>query len=152
MVWGWSHTQEAYFNVADNVRHQTKEWLIEVYAEWHARLKHGDEQSFSEAKFNRAKKQAERISKRLGDDILAGFIIEKMEEQALCENGGHMAWTCPYGCGPHLLSFDSIAEAEERAREEAEEAEREAEWQAALREEPAADELLDEFLSGDEDG
>lgn len=100
MVWSWSHTNEAYDNAEQNVRSQSREWLEVVYAEWEARI--GDSDDMNQRKYDRALKKA----KTLDDETLADYIWEKMSEQANCENGGFQAWACPYGCGPHLVSFD----------------------------------------------
>ena len=101
MAWGWSHSPEAYQNARNNLDLQEREWLEIVFAEWHA-AKPGDHEHFSRQRYARRLRQA----KKLPSDTLVEFIWEKMEEQALCTNGGWQAWACPYGCGPHLVSFD----------------------------------------------
>ena len=34
MTWEWSHTDEAYAAVHEQLLAKPREWLIEVYAEW----------------------------------------------------------------------------------------------------------------------
>jgi len=112
MVWSWSHSQQAYDNAEENVRKQSREWLETVYAEWEAKIP--DSEDMNDKKYRKALKAA----KKLADDTLADYIWEKMSQQALCENGGHQAWACPYGCGPHLVSFDYEDEDEDEEEED----------------------------------
>lgn len=50
---------------------------------------------------------------------LAESIWSRMEELATCTNGGWEAYCCPFGCGPHMVSFSSLAERREEALEKA---------------------------------
>jgi hypothetical protein len=49
------------------------------------------------------------------DEAINELIWDKMAEKATCENGGHEAWCCPFGCGPHLVPFDPISTEEDNA-------------------------------------
>lgn len=103
MAWEWSHTVEAMQNAAANVKAKDREWLRTVYAEWKAKQPSAydaDHDGFSMVAFKSAVLQSERLY----DGSMADYICDKMEQQALCDNGGHSAWACPYGC--HKVSFD----------------------------------------------
>ena len=107
MSWSWSHTPEAYANAQANVQAQNKEWLEIVYAEWESQVPHDQGlDGFDNSKYNRAKRKA----KKLPADVLAEYIWEKMSEQAVCDNGGHNAHCCPYGCGCHTVPFNLVQE------------------------------------------
>ena len=103
MVWSWSHASEAYADAQSQVEAQEREWLEVVYAEWHA--VDDIEQvlpDFDEHEYEAALSLAGELS----EDVLAEFIWEKMSEQATCQNGGHDAWACPYGC--HTVPFSPV--------------------------------------------
>ena len=118
MAWSWSHTVQAYADVAENVHNKDREWLEVVFAEWHAcKNPQEDSDQFSQYKYNVALKRA----KKLPEDMLADYICERMEEYATCTNGGHYAYACPSGCGCHLVSFSHEDTDEERAEREANE-------------------------------
>ena len=102
MAWEWSHSQEAYSNCRENILHRDREWLEVVYAEWVVRRFLEDENDWDSDKYTESLEHA----KTLAEDVLADYIWDAMEEQATCDNGGFNAWACPYGCGPHLVSFD----------------------------------------------
>ena len=107
MSWEWSHT--GYENVRENLLELDKRTLDVIWAEWAANTVFGDEESFDEAKYDRALTRAAGFPA----DILANDIWENMSNQGLCTNGGHAAWSCPYGCGCHMVSFDREEEEEE---------------------------------------
>lgn len=107
MAWSWSHLQQAYANSRENLSCLDKPTLEIIFAEWRAaQVKHGAIDSFSphfsQRKYDRALKHAQTLSQ----DTLVDFNWKKASEQATCENGGHEAWMCPYGCGAHCVSFD----------------------------------------------
>lgn len=103
MAWGWSHTQEAYDNLRRQIAVQDREWLEIVYAEWRcAKFDKYHEAHFRQKVYDRALIHV----KKLPDGYLRKFIYEQSERQALCTNGGHLAWCCPFDCGPHELPFD----------------------------------------------
>lgn len=105
MVWSWSHTQEAYVNLSENIARRDREWLEEVYAEWKSNPKghfHPEDfgsEDFDDRRFDRAKSAAKYIA----TESLIERIWEWCERQARCENGGWQAWVCPYGC--HTAPF-----------------------------------------------
>ena len=57
---------------------------------------------------------------------LAESIWPRMEELATCTNGGWEAYCCPYGCGPHMVTFSSADELREEGLEKARVAKRRA--------------------------
>jgi hypothetical protein len=100
MAWNWSHTAEAYQNVLANLNKMDREKLETIYAEWEATtIRVTGQHILNDAKYEAAKVKA----KQLPTDILADYIYEKSEEQALCTNGGHFAYVCPLTC--HKVSF-----------------------------------------------
>lgn len=104
MSWSWSHTHEAYANVEKNIQLQPRQWLETVYAEWCA-LDNEDEHD--ESGFNLGRyTEALAVAKSMTDMELADFIWDKTNELRRCENGGHLAHCCPYGCLCHMVSFD----------------------------------------------
>ena len=114
MVWQWSHTADGIDDVRTRLELQSRRWLVTVYAEWHARICHEDEEDeFCDRKYRAARKQA----RQLDDVALIDAVWDSMCELQSCENGGHEAWACPFGC--HLLSFSWISEREHRQLERA---------------------------------
>lgn len=102
MAWQWAHGVEAYVDACANVHSRPREWLEVVYAEWKAcKDPHARPDDFSKWKYRRALAHA----KTLSDEVLADYIWERMEEYAVCTNGGHKAYGCPSGCSPHLVPF-----------------------------------------------
>jgi hypothetical protein len=95
MAWEWSHADEAYRAVEANIRRKPRAWLEVVYAEWVAK----DGIGLDDKKYQKALLKA----KTLPDETLADFVWRKTEEHRTCENGGHRAHACPFGCGPHLV-------------------------------------------------
>ena len=100
MSWSWSHTTEAYACAQKQVQEMPREKLEVIYAEWNARIPDDGEGLNQEAYA-----KALAFAKTHPEDLLADFIWEKMEEQAICTNGGWEAWVCPYGCGCHMVPF-----------------------------------------------
>lgn len=117
MAWSWNHTQCAYACVQLNVEDKSKEWLDVVYAEWQA-AENDEHENLDINNFNKDKyKKALVEADKLPDDVLADYIWERMSEAAICENGGHNAWACPSGCGPHLIPFELPVDKEEIDRD-----------------------------------
>lgn len=100
----WSHSNEAYANAQENVNRKDRDWLEVVFAEWRSYYScYSDRKNeFDEKKYNEALEEAKQIT----DDALAEYIWSKAEFQTTCENGGHQAHCCPFGCGCHMVSFD----------------------------------------------
>jgi len=107
MAWSWSHTHEAYANARENVFDMKPKVLAQCYAEWRAHTsREQDEGGFNEKRYRRELRRSYSLMSRGHAERLAEFVWERMEEQATCTNGGWQAWACPFGCGPHLVSFD----------------------------------------------
>lgn len=112
MAWSWSHTQEAYANAEANLYALPPETLREIAAEWCASSSSDDDadhEGFSPARYA----HAYRTNGGIPADELAERIWDQASEQATCDNGGFQAWTCPYGCGPHTVSFSSSSDNDE---------------------------------------
>ena len=115
MTWSWSHTDEAYADACENLGALSVETLREIWAEWlstDTQYDHpdSDHSGFSLALYVKALAGIQDLSA----DVLADSIWEQASEQATCDNGGHNAWMCPHGCGPHCVPFsrdtaDSLA-------------------------------------------
>jgi hypothetical protein len=124
MAWPWSHTSEAYDNVARNVEQLPREQLEEIYAEWQAAItgnkyqhaiwqidaEYGyastdppefDNEAWSDYAYEVAKAEVGEIP----SDVLVALINDWARSHAVCDNGGFNAWVCPTGC--HRVSFDS---------------------------------------------
>ena len=108
-MWEWSHTNEAYAAAEKNLRNMHKDRLDIIWAEW---MSYGPreqyEDGFNSEAYPRHHKQAQNIP----SDILADAIWERAAEQALCTNGGHEAYICPFHCGPHMVSFSDESDLE----------------------------------------
>ena len=103
MAWSWSHTQEAYATAEKNVYSLTVDELITILAEWEA-SEDGDDESFDEEVYENEKGRLWSEYETLGGkDRLSDAVWIRASTQATCDNGGHNAWTCPYGC--HTVSF-----------------------------------------------
>ena len=103
MVWEWSHTSEAYVNARAQLDAQSDEWLRVVWSEWQAyTTREDDPDAFDTERYESALVEAADIP----TDILADTIWDRMSEAANCTNGGWSAWSCPFGCGCHLVPFD----------------------------------------------
>jgi hypothetical protein len=114
LTWEWCHSPGAYEAARENLANLDRAVLRTIFAEWEAapkkhRVIDSSSTNMSMRKYERALKRATTLP----DDILVDFIWEKMEEFRTCTNGGWRAWCCPYGCGPHLVSFDPPEEKQE---------------------------------------
>jgi hypothetical protein len=107
MAWSWSHTQEAYDNVRDNLCSLPEAALHVIFAEWAASV-NTTEESY------RAEFDADLYAEGLAEaretpiDMVQAEVWEKVKALAVCDNGGFEAWVCPYGC--HTLPFDLMEE------------------------------------------
>lgn len=113
MAWSWSHTQEAYDAVREQIFAQDREWLEVVWAEWKTAKKdrHGcyDQNNFNQKKYERMLKRA----KKFDNETLAEEIWNFTQEYATCSNGGWEAYCCPFDCGCHQIPFTPPAEEDE---------------------------------------
>ena len=116
MAWSWSHTQDAYESVHEQLLQKadkaqegdrdSQEWLMVVWAEWKAEDEYSPGQ-FNMERYERALRKAYRrgVSQHTGWHQLAEDIWENAERLATCTNGGWEAYVCPSGCGCHLIPF-----------------------------------------------
>lgn len=115
MAWSWSHTDEAYAAVeeqlndkaddANNGDEDAANWLHVVWAEWVASdwQNHLVMADLNLRKYELCIVRAKRQGESLGYEKLTKDIWEWTSELAACTNGGHEAYLCPHGC--HLLPF-----------------------------------------------
>lgn len=107
MAWEWSHTAEATDGFRAQLHAQPREWLLTVWAEWHAKHEPEDGEEYDEQRANAARSEAEQW---MSNESLADAIFDLACDLATCTNGGWEAWACPYGCGCHTLPFDAPEE------------------------------------------
>lgn len=115
MAWSWSHTNEAYAaveeqlndkaNAANNGDTEVAEWLEIVWSEWIASDWREDrvKTDLDLKKYERSVTRAKRQGTELGYEKLTADIWNWSSELATCTNGGWDAWVCPFGC--HLIPF-----------------------------------------------
>jgi hypothetical protein len=115
MAWSWSHTDEAYAAVEEQIQLKAKaasdgdleaaEWLQTVWSEWVASDWREDRVTtdLDLRKYERAIARAKRQGAELGYDKLATDIWNWSSELAICTNGAWESWVCPFGC--HLIPF-----------------------------------------------
>ena len=115
MSWEWSHTNEAYENARDNLEKLSADTLAVIMAEWDA-FEPNEHFSSSSSTLNLEKYKQRlkyhRLQLRSGLDkqALANSIWDRAEKLRTCDNGGHNAWMCPFGCNRHRVSFSTFAE------------------------------------------
>jgi hypothetical protein len=106
-AWGWSHTPDAYENARTNMRDWTTDQLHEIYREWIMKDKGKhvlDYDPGRKAPYPDIKLPTTADGTPLADDLIADYIWERAEKQALCDDGGAEAWVCPFGC--HTVPFE----------------------------------------------
>ena len=120
MAWAWSHTNEAYAAVEDQLNNkadeanngdiEAAEWIHVVWSEWVASDWREDRVTtdLDLRTYERASARAKRQGESLGYDKLAADIWNWSSDLATCTNGGSESWVCPYGC--HLIPFNVKAE------------------------------------------
>lgn len=110
MTWEWSHTPEAYEAARLNLFNMEPETLREIFAEWRGYLCDPEANGSEMCPHCYADAQAE--AKRLTVEELAPAIWEHAADWThgrSCTNGGFEAHMCPYGCGCHMVPFDTEA-------------------------------------------
>jgi len=110
MAWSWSHTDEAYWNVRENIARLPLTTLHVIYAEWRA-SGHGSKRYESWCPQFNARKYWDALryaAEHLDSCALAEQIYAWAEEGSTCDNGGWDAWVCPHGC--HTVPFSPIEE------------------------------------------
>lgn len=111
MTWEWSHTAEGEAAVQENINRKPREWLEVVWAEWVAAIPHPKYGIGYSAELNNKKYEKALIrAKKKTDEQLAEFIWEKTSQLRQCTNGGWEAHCCPFGCGCHMVGFDTNVE------------------------------------------
>lgn len=107
-AWEWSHTQEAYQNVYNNIMALPKEELEVVFAEIKAKA----DPAMVEGGFDsNAYEEALAQASALPQDVLADAVWQFASEQRTSDNGGWNAWICPSGC--HTVPFDAAGQGAE---------------------------------------
>lgn len=101
MSWEWSHTPDAYENARAHVRALDRADVECILSEWFAYDADGEDVAL--ATFDRTNKRAHADVERLGIDWGHDAIWERAEGLRTCDNGGHAAWLCPWGC--HTVPF-----------------------------------------------
>lgn len=103
MSWEWSHSPEAYAAARRNLDNLSPGEIRVIWAEWEATdFKYPDTLEGPSLDVERYE-NAHRRAQVLSPEYLCADIWNRMEALRTCENGGAMAWACPYGC--HLVSF-----------------------------------------------
>lgn len=105
MTWGWSHTAEAYEAARLNLYNMDPATLREIFAEWKGYL--CDPEANGTEMCPHCYEAARTEAARFTTDQLAGFIWEQAEDLRSCTNGGWQAHMCPYGCGCHMVPFNT---------------------------------------------
>ena len=112
MAWEWSHTDEAYQNAREQLNQVPDNELRVIFGEWWAHAQRKDKENictFSTSDFDPDIYQEGRnLAQELQPWTLAAFIWKRMEKLRTCDNGGHRAWACPYGCGAHMVPFNPV--------------------------------------------
>jgi hypothetical protein len=102
MTWSWSHTDEAYQNVRDNIADLSQDTLKIILAEWQEYVAGGRKER--EFNLDRYEKYLSAMSGLFIGETAQESIYQLAKQESNCENGGYEAWVCPYGC--HRVSFD----------------------------------------------
>jgi hypothetical protein len=106
MAWEWSHTEEAYENVRENIKNVGGDTKMVVYAEWQAwHVNHSDEELDDTSWCGDCYNNVINNPENLPSDI-DQVIYDKARNYTTCDEGGFMAWICPYGC--HVVPFDGV--------------------------------------------
>jgi len=105
MAWSWSHTAEAYRNAKLNLADLSRENLRVIYSEWRA---HDNREEHAGGFNEDAYKIAFETSALISNENLVNDIWLEACDFATCDNGGFIAWVCPFGC--HTVSFDRDAD------------------------------------------
>ena len=109
MAWEWSHTQRAYDEAQDNTNGLPVRILREIYAEWKTKYhvsSLGEDEICPGGWHDPTYDKALREARSLSAEALADYVWSMAKKQRTCDNGGHLAWLCPYGCRAHCIPFD----------------------------------------------
>jgi hypothetical protein len=119
MAQEWSHSTEAYEDAKHNTHGLPLVILQEIYAKWKTWdyvESLGDDDHLPHGWHDPTYEKAMREARSLSAEALADYVWKRAKEQRTCDNGGHLAWLCPYGCGPHCVPFDRVAKLIRAAR------------------------------------
>lgn len=109
MSWEWSHTTEALEYARKQVFELDRETLLTILAENYT-AKHQAEHAAGGPDFD--EEAYEKFLARFEDlpaDTMAESVWAFAEELCTCDNGGHNAHLCFYGCGCHTVPFSPEA-------------------------------------------
>ena len=105
-MWEFSHSEEAYADLEENIYSQDRKWLETVYAEI---------QAIENGELNQKKYKLElKTASNLSNDALAEAIFEWTMQDRTCDNGGFNAYCCPFRCECHMVSMSLPEEKEEK--------------------------------------
>ena len=117
MAWEWSHTEEGYSNVYENIHDLPLEDKCVILAEWYVALEcyDDDDNAFLDGRYDNKLAEFKSDAEKYDfDDVYAQEIWDLCSNDhnpgghtwygRTCDSGGFSAWVCPYGC--HLVSFD----------------------------------------------
>lgn len=107
MAWEWSHAPEAYEAARLNLYNLDPEQLREIFAEWKGYT--CDSEANESDPCPHCYEDARAEAAQMTSDELAAYVWEQASHQRTCDNGGWNAWLCPYGCGCHVVPFDTEA-------------------------------------------
>lgn len=107
MSWEWSHTDEAYQNAREQLNQVSDDDLRIIFGEWWAHAHREDRDTVGKPGLS-LYQEGRNLAQNLEPFALAAFIWKRMSKLRTCDNGGHRAWACPYGCEPHKVSFDPV--------------------------------------------
>ena len=106
MAWEWSHTAEAMDHALTEAENLPRRELLTIVREWACYDREKRAERDPGYRFPRTVRGQFRLPagvRQLHQDTLADIVKGRMVDYATCDNGGHHAWCCPYGC--HTVSF-----------------------------------------------
>lgn len=109
MAWEWSHAPQSYANAYANLLSLHDAELLEIRAEWFAHNlanPKGSEPTIDD--FEIGERKALEELETYGAENVTEWIWADIEELRTCDNGGHNAWACPFGC--HTVPFSAPTE------------------------------------------
>jgi hypothetical protein len=108
MAWEWSFSEEGYSTIYENIHKMSREDLIVCLAEF-AMYEHGGETEQDDLD-EYTRKQLDLEVGPFVQETLADLVWDKASswDYRTCDNGGHFAWVCPYGCHKVPLDLEEI--------------------------------------------
>ena len=106
MAWEWSHSIEAYEYARQKLHLLSRTKLTIILAEWRVKQAETEEETgWDQEVYDKSLTTIKET--HVDKENIADEIWDLMSEQSTCTNGGWEAWSCPYGCGCHLVPFSS---------------------------------------------